>query len=422
MQAANSLNSIKLPYQAIASDNDLTNNQSCAEVPPTSSQSRSIVQVPNTNPLSQASIHTPTSSAHEAISNTDTTTSTSLGDRDIAVFSPFSISSNNTEYLDFLFELLTWLDPESRQAFRACSKALYACIRERYPLSLVMRCDPRVSLDAFLKTIQSYADKHSAHPNTIQAIPDSLILEDLPWMHDNLFDILVKNFMKKLDSFKYIKLLYLETLHSTGIHSILQVGTKLESATFHNYGITDEAFKQLASIQTLEKLNISHCKEITDTGLEYLSNHPSLIRLNLAGCRNVSDAGIKHLSTIQTLEKLNISYCKEITDTGLEYFSNHPSLTSLDVYKCSLISDEGLKHVATMQRLCYIDLRYTCITLTGLLYLKALPNIHILDLRDCPKISKSDVDILSKAFKESAINCIIHYSIFRFNCIGSLGY
>ena len=81
-------------------------------------------------------------------------------------------------------------------------------------------------------------------------------------------------------------------------------------------GLTDVGLRGLASLASLQSLNLSSCRAITDAGLEYVSRLGSLQSLDLSYCSAITDAGLESVSRLGSLQSLDLSYCDAITLAG----------------------------------------------------------------------------------------------------------
>jgi hypothetical protein len=77
--------------------------------------------------------------------------------------------------------------------------------------------------------------------------------------------------------------------------------------------VTDASMTVIASMKTLEELDLSQCA-VSDDGIQALANHPALRQLWLSNTQ-ITDASLKTLATIPKLERVAIDGTA-ITDQG----------------------------------------------------------------------------------------------------------
>jgi hypothetical protein len=123
--------------------------------------------------------------------------------------------------------------------------------------------------------------------------------------------------------------------------------------TFDGKTIGDDALEAVATLTTLEELNLNRCKGITDAGLTHLRRLPRLKRLRL------NDAGVG--------------------DEALARLAELPSLEGLWLVRCP-VTDAGLRHVGRLTNLRELHLGGTQITEHGLAALGSLSELRVLGL------------------------------------------
>ncbi|EFJ37627.1 hypothetical protein SELMODRAFT_437235 [Selaginella moellendorffii] len=111
--------------------------------------------------------------------------------------------------------------------------------------------------------------------------------------------------------------------------------------------VTDEGLASIATLHSLEVLNLVSCNNVDDGGLRSLKRScRSLLKLDVSRCSNVSDAGLAALATSHlSLEQLTLSYCSIITDDLLATFQKFDHLQSIVLDGCE-IARNGLPFIA----------------------------------------------------------------------------
>lgn len=83
--------------------------------------------------------------------------------------------------------------------------------------------------------------------------------------------------------------------------------------------VTDIAMAHLATLRSLQILDINNCKLLTDRCLTSLAGHESLRILNLQWLPKLTDEGLKHLSNLPLLENLVIHMCAHVMGPGIPH-------------------------------------------------------------------------------------------------------
>lgn len=118
------------------------------------------------------------------------------------------------------------------------------------------------------------------------------------------------------------------------------------------HGLTDEALQTIATIATIQALNLSGLRTITTTGLAYLQAL-ELKSLNVSGCGQITSlAPLQHLTS---LHELSLSGCSKIRDADLAVLKTLP-IESLDLSNCFGISTTGLAHLSGHSHLKTLDI------------------------------------------------------------------
>ncbi len=166
----------------------------------------------------------------------------------------------------------------------------------------------------------------------------------------------------------------------------------------------DEMLKNEIANKKIEELSIAGSR-VSDAGIEYICKLP-LTSLN-ASRTQVSDAGLKSLATISTLEVLDLTGCTNITVKGLAALSNLHSLNTLSLGGTSLQGIESLQKLP----LTNLTISHSPLSDETLKSISMLPSLNVLDLNGCSNITNSGLASLSNlrslatlSLKESSIN------------------
>ncbi len=145
--------------------------------------------------------------------------------------------------------------------------------------------------------------------------------------------------------------------------------------SFGGSAMNDEGLKELAGLQNLQSLDISHT-QVTDSGLGQLAANKNLQNLDL-GASTVTDAGLKQLASVKSLRKLYFG-STAVTDAGLKELEGLEHLQVLYLYNTK-VTDAGLKELLKLKSLQTLILSKTKVTDEGLAeFSKARPEVQIL--------------------------------------------
>lgn len=110
---------------------------------------------------------------------------------------------------------------------------------------------------------------------------------------------------------------------------------------------SDDAFKPLANLKALKKLDISNCR-FSQKALESIRKCSTLKELSMSQT-NLSGRGVRMLSSLSQLSILDVSD-NPLDDAALREFSSFPSLENLSLNECK-ISDAGLMRLIHVKKL-----------------------------------------------------------------------
>jgi hypothetical protein len=162
----------------------------------------------------------------------------------------------------------------------------------------------------------------------------------------------------------------------------------------------------IASIRTLQKLDLESCTQLRDDDLKLIAEGNSQLQeLKLRDCRNLTDQGIEFLAKgPKSLTVLDISWCPLITDRALEALAeNAKTITSLNLSSCRELTDNGVQRLIPELKLQFLVLR-GCVKLTdGTLFEIADSGrwtIQSLDLSYCEKITDTGIKAIAEYCQE----------------------
>jgi F-box/leucine-rich repeat protein 14 len=168
----------------------------------------------------------------------------------------------------------------------------------------------------------------------------------------------------------------------------------LQELNLDNSMVADDGLSHVSKLLSLQKLGLSNSL-ITDQGLPHLFGL-SLHELDLGWCK-ITANGMQSLQHLHSLRALNLYTIA--TDEGLQYVSFLPALQRLEICSCRYVTDAGLRHLSRLVALQTLLLRgNTNITDEGLQHL-CLPNLQLLDLAWCSRVSDECVRLLSRSIE-----------------------
>ncbi|XP_077452272.1 F-box and leucine-rich repeat protein 13 isoform X1 [Stigmatopora argus] len=171
---------------------------------------------------------------------------------------------------------------------------------------------------------------------------------------------------------------------------------RLHVVECHKMG--DTALKSVASLRSLQYLDISLCSRVTDKGILTLAESPSankLRELNISCCSQITDSAITVIGQrFPKLSHLNLSHCEQLTDVALESLMGS-SVTSLDISGCN-IQDDGLACLEEVPLTSLIISKCVNITDIGIENLcKYATELEYVDVSGCLELSDAAIKAFS---------------------------
>ncbi|KAI5069688.1 hypothetical protein GOP47_0015989 [Adiantum capillus-veneris] len=114
--------------------------------------------------------------------------------------------------------------------------------------------------------------------------------------------------------------------------------------------ITDQGMEPLSQMRSMQVLYLPECgPRITDTGGILLASISSLQKLNLAWLINVSDSTVIAISdNCKDLKELVLTGCELVTGLGVRSFFQHKALQALTLAACYNVYSDDVEEMAIM--------------------------------------------------------------------------
>ncbi|MEZ5352605.1 MAG: hypothetical protein R2762_08205 [Bryobacteraceae bacterium] len=152
---------------------------------------------------------------------------------------------------------------------------------------------------------------------------------------------------------------------------------KVSAVNLRGAWVTDADLDLLASVPTLEKIDLS-LSRVTDLGLLRLKDLPNVRELNLFFAELVTDEGLAAMRNWKHIERLNLRGTK-VTDNTLALLAGKESIVALDIGYAE-VTDSGLQHLPKLPNLRELAFGGNKMTEIGLEVLRALPHLTRLDI------------------------------------------
>ncbi|XP_067934698.1 F-box and leucine-rich repeat protein 13-like isoform X2 [Watersipora subatra] len=172
----------------------------------------------------------------------------------------------------------------------------------------------------------------------------------------------------------------LEVTRHTKVQDVSFLGTQF---------LTDDAFKSLATIKSLQRIRVEANQLISDTAMKLIGKLSSnLTHVYLSDCQRITDHSLKALSACRNLAVLNVTDCVRITDTGVRHLMEGPSgpkIRELNLTNCIRVGDIALVNIhKRSQNLAYLSLCF-CehISEAGIELLGQTHSLISLDISGC---------------------------------------
>jgi len=172
---------------------------------------------------------------------------------------------------------------------------------------------------------------------------------------------------------------------------------KLETFFANGAKLTDAGYKSLGKLKSLKQFGLDHWfRQDKNTpigaGLAELAACPNLKNIRLGGC-DVGPEATQALATIKTLEKVDLFHTRYVNDDAVANLKPLPSVKHiiLAAQYSGRLTDAALKHLSDIPSLEEIEIKETRFTYdAGLSHLKKLKNLKRLNL-DNTEIPEADL-------------------------------
>jgi serine/threonine protein kinase len=242
-----------------------------------------------------------------------------------------------------------------------------------------------ICLEGASRTDRDLAQEVSKNPNTKSVIIDRAdvtdegiqILENLPLEELTLRRIKISDKgLKVVNSFPKLKKLCLASLS----------------------GITDRGLANLRSLNQLDGLDLSSNPDITDKGLSNLPKSLEILTLRGDPISTTGCARIGELTKLTTLDLGNTL----VANDDLKHLQKLSKLKFLGLAGTG-ISDPGIEHLLKINSLEQIILSRSHITNHALIALQRLPQLHLINIDQCPFARGKRVDNLTNSSNQTIV-------------------
>ncbi|XP_048015444.1 dynein regulatory complex subunit 6 isoform X1 [Megalobrama amblycephala] len=224
-----------------------------------------------------------------------------------------------------------------------------------------------------------------------------IVLDDLPTLTDTCLQVLVS----KCRSLTVISLLDSPFVSDVAFKTIAEVISLTKIQIEGNERMTDSSLKALCrSSLKLSEVHVSDCPRMTDASLKSLGSLTKLCKLNISGCIKVTDMGIHYITEGQSaveLRELDLSYCPKVTDLSLKRITQRCSnLTHLTVCFCENLTDNGFECLDKCASLVSLDITGCKIHDKGLAVLGANNSLRKLTATECVFITDKGIKMFCR--------------------------
>lgn len=160
------------------------------------------------------------------------------------------------------------------------------------------------------------------------------------------------------------------------------VGQPVVGVTLAASKAGDEDLSGLASLHSMEELDLKRCQRITGAGLKHLTGSPRLHTLDLSECDGVTNASLPHVARLKNLRSLDLSFTR-VTDEGLKELSGCTELEELDLTGTDF-DGSGLVHLSGLKKLRRLSMYRTSVGDAALAHIAPLKELRDLGIGACP--------------------------------------
>jgi|GEM_PF-3746159 len=137
---------------------------------------------------------------------------------------------------------------------------------------------------------------------------------------------------------------------------VLQKYKDLEELVIEGAAIKDDDLKPLAELKKLKSLDLVSATTLTGAGLAYLKSCSQLRRLHLTNCFGLKDGVWPVVASLKSLEYLEIRYQSNATATDIEKLAELKNLKTLKLGGNETINGKVLKHLKGLKHLEHLEL------------------------------------------------------------------
>jgi len=289
-----------------------------------------------------------------------------------------------------VLELARWnLTTDSLQALATLNL-------EKLNLAHCFLHDALTCVDSLPKTLRKLCLSHNTIDSTVlHSLHRVTGLQTLLLEHIEIHDEFVS--MTLSESLQHLSLSYSGPISRASIEAIKNL-PNLCVLELAGCSIDNEMLQNLP--KTLSELNLCDCTNITDTGIQNLEENAQLHTLLVNGCEQIRGFGLASLTN--TLKILSLQGCDRISGKCLLMLPRRLEALYLD--RCELISGDDVQMLPKTLQILSLS---HCLQVdnSAISFLRALPRLHTLDVRSCPKISQEALVFMIKKKFEGHILC-----------------
>jgi hypothetical protein len=93
--------------------------------------------------------------------------------------------------------------------------------------------------------------------------------------------------------------------------------------------VTDEGFRHVGRCAGLTRLTCMYCRDTTDAATRYVRELP--LTYYYAGLTQITDRSLEDLATMPTLEQVDLYECQRVTDAGVAHLARLPRLAEVNL-------------------------------------------------------------------------------------------
>jgi len=202
--------------------------------------------------------------------------------------------------------------------------------------------------------------------------------------------------LKFLEKNKLVSVAFVQcAIGEAGMREIAKFPNITVLRLVHGSQLKDEDLQWILRLPKLQTLYIGDNEQLTGKSMDTISKVHTLTRLSLQGLRKIDNECVGKIAGMNSLRYLSLEKTG-VRDTGLKQLSRLKNLVALNLASLD-ITDKQLDYLK-LPNLQMLVLRKNKITAAGLKKLSAWPTLVLLDVRDCPNISREELNTIRYAF------------------------